>query len=340
MRARGAAAARAVFTAAAAFVLSVAVVAEPAAFIASAHAQPYPSKPIRLIMGFPPGSTVDILARPVAQRLTEALGQPVIVDNRSGATGIIANELVAKAPPDGYTLLSAPSSSLTSTPHLNDRLPYDALRDFVPVAQLSAFGYVLVVHPSVPAKTLRDLIALARSRPSGLAYGSSGTGSGFHLAGELFQKMAKIKLLHVPYKGGPPGVTDLLAGRIDFMFYSLAVIQSQVKAGKLRVLAVTAPQRDPLLPDVPTMAEGGVPGYEATGWHGIFAPGGTSREIVERLNTQVVRILATPEVREIWLQQGMGTSSANPAQLAQRMRADYDFYGRLIREAGIKSEGS
>jgi len=233
-----------------------------------------------------------------AQRLTEALGQPVIVHNRSGATGIIANELVAKSLGDGYTLLATPSSSLTSTPHLNDKLPYDALLDFVPVAQLSAYGYVLVVHPSVLAKTLRDLIALARARPGGSANGSSGTGSGFHLAGKLFQKLAQIKLLHVPYKGGPPGVTDLLAGRIDFMFYSLAVIQPQVRAGRLRVLAVTGAQRDPMLPEVPTMAEGGVPGYEAIGGHGLFAPGGTPREIIERLNAQVVRILATADARD------------------------------------------
>ncbi len=300
----------------------------------------YPDRPIRLIMGFPPGSTVDILARPVAQRLSEAFGQPVIVDNRSGATGIIANELVARAQPDGYTLLAAPSSSLTSTPHLAARLPYDALRDFVAVAQLSAFGYVLVVNPAVPAKNLRELMALANSRPDGLTYGSSGTGSGFHLAGELFQRLGKVKLLHVPYKGGPPGVTDLMAGRIDFMFYSLAVIHPQIRAGKLRVIAVTAAQRDALLPDVPTMAEGGVPGYEASGWHGIFAPGGTPRAVVGRLNTEVVRILGLPEVRDIWVQQGMGITSADPARLARRMREDYDFYGKLIRDAGIKSDGS
>jgi tripartite-type tricarboxylate transporter receptor subunit TctC len=300
----------------------------------------YPDRPIRLVMGFPPGSTVDILARPVAQRLTEAFGQPVIVDNRSGATGIIANEMVARAQPDGYTLLAAPSSSLTSTPHLAAKLPYDALRDFVAVAQLSAFGYVLVVNPGVPAKNLRELMALANSRPEGLTYGSSGTGSGFHLAGELFQRLGKVRLLHVPYKGGPPGVTDLMAGRIDFMFYSLAVIHPQIRAGKLRVLAVTASQRDPLLPDVPTMAEGGVPGYEASGWHGIFAPGGTPREVVARLNAEVVRILAQPEVRDIWAQQGMGITSADPARLARRMRDDYDFYGKLIRAAGIKSDGN
>jgi tripartite-type tricarboxylate transporter receptor subunit TctC len=310
------------------------------AMAAAASAAGYPDRPIRLIMGFPPGSTVDILARPVAQRLSEAFGQPVIVDNRSGATGIIANELVARAQPDGHTLLAAPSSSLTSTPHLTARLPYDALRDFVAVAQLSAFGYVLVVNPALPAKNVRELMALANARPDGLTYGSSGTGSGFHLAGELFQRLGKVRLLHVPYKGGPPGITDLMAGRIDFMFYSLAVIHPQIRAGKLRVIAVTAPQRDPLLPEVPTMAEAGVPGYEATGWHGIFAPGGTPREVVGRLNAEVVRILGQPEVREIWAQQGMGITAADPARLAKRMREDFDFYGKLIRAAGIKGDGT
>jgi len=304
-----------------------------------AVAASYPERPIRLILGFPPGSTVDILARPVAQRLGDALGQPVIVDNRAGATGIIANEMVARAAPDGYTLLAAPGSSLTSTPHVNDKLPYDALRDFVPIAQLSAFGYVLVAYPGIPARTIEDLTARARANPGTITYGSSGTASGFHLAGELYQRLAKIELLHVPYKGGPPGVTDLLAGRIDFMFYSLAVVQPQIIAGKLRVLAVTSPQRDPLLPDVPTMAEGGVPGYEATGWHGIFAPRGTPGAIVQRLNTEIVRILAVPEVKAIWTKQGMGTSAATSAELAKRVRADHDFYGRLIRDAGIKMGG-
>jgi tripartite-type tricarboxylate transporter receptor subunit TctC len=303
------------------------------------HAAGYPERPIRLILGFPPGSTVDILARPVAQRLGETLGQPVIVDNRAGATGIIANEMVAKAAPDGYTLLTAPSSSLTSTPHVNDKLPYDALRDFVPVAQLSAFGYVLISHAGMAAKTLPELTALARAKPGTVTYGSSGTASGFHLAGELYQRLAKIELLHVPYKGGPPAVTDLLAGRIDFMFYSLAVVQQHIAAGRLRVLAVTGPQRDPLLPDAATMAEAGVPGYEATGWHGVFAPRGTPSAVVERLNTEIVRILAAPELKAIWTKQGMGTSNASPAALAKRVRADYDFYGRLIREGGIKIDG-
>lgn len=308
------------------------------ALSAGVHAQGWPAKPVRLVQGFPPGSTVDVLARPVAARLAEQLGQPVVVENRPGATGVIANEFVARALPDGYTLLAAPSSSLTSTPHLNPALPY-ALRDFTPVAQLSAFAYVLVTHPGVPVKSVRDLIVIARAKPGFVSYGSTGTGSGFHLAGELLARLAKLDLLHVPYKGGPPGITDLLGGRIDFMFYSYAVIRPLIDAGKLRVVATTGARRDPAIPAVPTLAESGLPGYEASGWHGIFAPVAVPRDIVERLNALVVRMMGTQEMREIWAAQGMGTSAATPTQLADRMRADYEFYGRLIRDAGIKGGG-
>ncbi len=312
----------------------LATIAAPAA----AQGQAWPAKPLRLIQGFPAGSTVDVLARPVAARLSEQLGQPVVVENRAGATGVIANEFVARAAPDGYTLLAAPSSSLTSTPHLNPALPY-SLRDFTAVAQLSAFAYVLVTHPGVPVKTVRDLVAIARAKPGFVSYGSTGTGSGFHLAGELLARLAKLDLLHVPYKGGPPGITDLLGGRIDFMFYSYAVIRPLIDAGKLRMVGTTGARRDPAIPAIPTLAESGVPGYEASGWHGIFVPAAVPRDIVERLNAMVVRLLATPEMREIWAAQGMGITAATPAQLADRLRADHEFYGRLIRDAGIKGGG-
>jgi tripartite-type tricarboxylate transporter receptor subunit TctC len=313
-------------------------IAAIAAIAPATRAQGWPAKPLRLVQGFPPGSTVDVLARPVAARLAEQLGQPVLVENRAGATGVIANEFVARAAPDGYTFLVAPSSSLTSTPHLNPALPY-ALRDFAAVAQLSAFAYVLVTHPGVPVRSVRDLVAIARAKPGFVSYGSSGTGSGFHLAGELLARLAKVELLHVPYKGGPPGVTDLLGGRIDFMFYSYAVIRPLVESGKLRVIATTGARRDPAIPAAPTLAESGVPGYEASGWHGIFAPAAVPRDIVERINALVVRILATPEMRDIWAAQGMGITAATPAQLAERMRADHDFYGKLIRESGVKGGG-
>ncbi len=303
-----------------------------------ASAQAYPAKAVRIVMGFPPGTTVDVLARPIAQRMTEALGQQFILDNRPGATGIIANELVARAAPDGYTLLATPGSSLTASPHLHAKMTFDPLRDLLPIVQIGEFSYVLITHPAVPARTVRDLIALARAKPGVVTYGSTGIGSGFHLAGELFASMAKINVVHVPYKGGPAAVTDMLGGRIDFMFYSFAVVQPQVKAGRLRAIAVTGRERDPLLPDVPTVAEAGLPGYEIGGWHGFFAPAGTPKEIVERLNALVRRILTAPDMRELWTGQAMAIPTGNPAQFAARVRDDYEKYGALIKRAGIKPE--
>jgi tripartite-type tricarboxylate transporter receptor subunit TctC len=303
-----------------------------------ASAQAYPVKPIRIVMGFPPGTTVDVLARPIAQRMTEALGQQLILDNRAGATGIIANELVARAAPDGYTLLATPGSSLTTSPHLHTKMTFDPLRDLLPIVQIGEFSQVLITHPAVPARTVRELIALARAKPGVLTYGSTGIGSGFHLGGELFANMAKINVIHVPYKGGPAAVTDMLGGRIDFMFYSFAVVQPQVKAGRLRVIAVTGRQRDPTLPGVPTVSEAGLPGFEIGGWHGFFAPAGTAKEIIERLNALVLRILAAPDMRELWASQGMAIPTGNPAQFAARVRDDYEKFGALIKRAGIKAE--
>ena len=305
---------------------------------ASAQAQ-YPAKPIRILIGFPAGSTVDILARPIALRMTELLGQQVVVDNRAGATGIIASELVVKAPPDGYTLLATPGSSLTTSPHLHARMPFDVLRDFAPVVQIGAFPLVLFVHPSVPAKSARELINLARARPGVLTFGSAGFGSGLHLAGELFKSMAAIDIVHVPYKGGPPAVTDIMGGRIDMMFYTLAVVQQHIKSGRLRALAMSGLTRDPLMPQLPTLTEAGLPGYEFTGWHGILAPAATPRDLIGKLNATVVGILGTPAIKEFWASQGMGFAADNsPAQFAARFRADYEKSGRLIKAAGIKPE--
>jgi tripartite-type tricarboxylate transporter receptor subunit TctC len=303
-----------------------------------AQAQTYPTKPIRLVLGFPAGTNVDILARPVALRMSEALGQQVIVDNRPGATGLIANELVAKSAPDGYTLLVAPGSSLTSTPHLRIKMPYDSLKDFVPIAQMNSFPQVAIVNPGVPAKNVKELIALAREKPGVLTYGSSGVGSAFHLAGELFASMAKVKMLHVPYKGGNLALTDLIGGRIDVMFYSLAVALPQIKAGKVRAIAVTGLKHDTLMPELPTVDESGLHGYDITGWHGFFAPAGTPREIVIRLNGVIGKILGTQEIRDLWASEGMEVVITTPEQFAQRMRADYEKYGRIVKAVGIKPE--
>ncbi len=300
-------------------------------------AQGYPGKQIRIVMGFPAATTVDLLVRPLAQRLTELFGQQVLVENRPGATGLIANEIVIRAPPDGHTLLATPGSALTTSPHLHAKPPFDTLRDFAPIAQIGAFSYVLIAHPGVPAQTVKELIALARARPGVLTFGSSGVGSGFHLAGELFKSMAQVNMVHVPYKGGPAVVTDMLGGRIDLMFYSLAVTQQYVRSGRLRALAVTGLKRDPLLPEVPTV-DATLPGYEASGWHGLLAPAGTPREVVDRLNAAIVKILGTPEIRDLWTNQGMAIVTSTPDQFAARLRDDYEKYGRLIRAAGIKPE--
>ncbi len=309
-----------------------------ALFAQSAFTQAYPSKPVRILVGSPAGSIADILARPIAQRLSEMLGQQVLVDNRAGATGIIANEIVARAQPDGYTLLVSPNSFLVVNPHLNRKLPYDVFRDFAPITQISVFHHVLVVHPSVPAKSVKELIALARSKPGAMIYASSGVGSGFHLAGEMFRSMARVDIVHVPFKGTPSVVIDVLAGRVDMTFIGLSLVQSHIKAGKLRAMAVTGLKRESLLPEVPTLDESGLRGFEIAGGHCVVAPAGTPREIIDRLNAAIVGILGTPEVRQLWSSLGMEVVTTTPEQLAVRLREDYAKYGRLIKAAGIKGE--
>lgn len=300
------------------------------------QAQTYPSKVVRIILGFPAGTTVDLLVRPVAQKLSESMGQQFIVENRAGATGLIANEAVARAAPDGYTLLGTPGSSVTSSLQLFEKPPFNVLRDYTPITQLGAFGYIFIAHPGVPAKNVKELIALARAKPGFLTYGSSGIGSGFHLAGELFTTMARVKMLHVPYKGGAAALNDMMAGRIDVMFYSLAVALPHIQAGKLRPLAVSGMTRDSLLPDLPTMDEAGLKGYEMTGWHGLLAPAGTPVAVVEKLNAEIRRILQTPEMKKLWVRYGMATPSTTPAQFGAVIKSDYDKYANLIKSAGIE----
>jgi len=291
---------------------------------------------VKIILGFPAATTVDLLVRPLAQKLGESLGQQVIVENRSGATGLIANEAVARAAPDGYTLLGAPGSSLASSPQMFAKPPFNVLEDFAPISQIGAFGYVFIVHPGVPVKSVKELIALARAKPGFLTYGSSGIGGGFHLAGELFTSMARVNMLHVPYNGGAAAMNDILAGRIDMMFYSMAVARPHIQTGKLRPLSVTGMNRDELLPEVPTMDEAGLKGYEMTGWHGLVAPAGTPVAVINKLNAEIVRLLQTADMKRLWNRYGMGTPTATPAQFAEVIKSDYEKYSKLIKSAGIK----
>ena len=315
-----------------AMVCSVALIL---AFSDSALAQTYPARTVRMVHGFASGSAIDVMVRPLAAKLSESLSQQVVVDSRPGATGIIANELVAKSTPDGYTLLAGPGSSLVSTPHIQ-KVPFDPLRDFAPVAQTTTFSFVLIAHPAVPAKSAKDLVVLGKARPAILNFGSTGVGSAFHLAGELFAQMAGIKMLHVPYRGGGTGaITDLIGGRVDLMWESPAVVLPYVKSGRLIAVGVTGPTRNGLLPEVPTIGESGLPGYNLTGWHGVFAPAATPKEIVERLNSEIVRLLTAPDLKELWARMGMETPALRPEQFAAVLRADYDRYGKLIAALGI-----
>ena len=302
----------------------------------TAMAQNFPTRPIRLIHGFATGSAIDVMGRPLAARLSDLLGQQVIVDSRPGATGGIANEAVAKSAPDGYTLLTAPGSSLTAVPHLQ-AVRFDPLRDFAAVVQTTSFSFMLVAHPSVPVQNARDLIALAKAKPGFFTYGSTGIGSAFHLAGELFSSLAGVKLLHVPYRGGgAAAITDLVGGRVDLMWDALAVVRPQLQAGKIKAVGVTGLRRAAVLPNVPTIAESGLPGYEMIGWHGMLAPSATPRDIVDRLNGTVAKVLAQQDIRELWAAQNMEIVPTTPAQFGEQIRREYERYGKLIRNAGIK----
>lgn len=299
-------------------------------------AQPYPSKPIRLVHGFATGGPIDVFSRPVAQKLSEAFKLQVVVDSRPGATGTIANELIARSAPDGYTLLAAPSSAMTATPHLF-KVSYNPIDDFAPIIQIGEFPFALVVHPAVPARTARELIALAKARPGTLTYGSAGIGSAFHLAGELFSKSAGVKILHVPYRGGGTTAhTDLIGGRLDLMWDSVGVMLPYVQAGRLRAIGVTGPRPSPALPGVPTVAQSGLPGYEIGGWLGVFAPAATPKEIIGVLNATIAKALASADIKDLWKTLAMDIVPSTPEQFAARMRFDYERYGKVIQSTGVK----
>ena len=302
-----------------------------------AAAQDYPVKPVRVIIGFPPGAATDFVARLMAPKYTEAFKQQFIVDNRPGAGGVIGSDLAAKAAPDGYTLHLATIGSLVISPAIG-KVPYDPLRDFAPISQAVALQNIFIVHPTLPARSLKELIALAKGRPGKLNYASPGVGSGGHLAGELFKSMAKVDMVHVPYKGGGPAITDLVAGHIEIYVAVISTAVPQVKAGKARALAVTGTRRAAALPDVPTVAETGLKGYEVTTWFGMVAPANTPRAILERLHKETVAILNLKDVRETLLDRGIDAAPSTPEQFAAHIRAETDKWTKVVRNAGIKAE--
>jgi tripartite-type tricarboxylate transporter receptor subunit TctC len=305
-------------------------------FVASA--QTWPDRPIKLVVTFPAGGGADFVGRAIAPKLTEALGQPVVVDNRGGANGAIGNAVVAHAAPDGYTLLLGAAGALTIAPHLYQKLDFDTFKDYVPVSLVGSSPFVLAVNPSVPAKSVAELTALAKASPGKLNAGSSGTGGAPHLALELYKSVTGAQIVHIPYKGLAPAITDLLGGSVQVLFADVGLIAPHVKAGTLRALAVTGTQRNPALPDVPTMIEAGVPGYTAGTWYGVLAPAGTSPAIVRRLNAEIAKALAAPELRGQFAEQSVNAAGGSPEDFAALIRQDYDKWGKLIRDAGIKAE--
>jgi tripartite-type tricarboxylate transporter receptor subunit TctC len=307
-----------------------------AAFAAGAWAQDYPTKPIRIVVPFPPGGATDLLARAVAQRLTEKWGQAVIVDNRPGAGGNIGSELVAKAAPDGYTLEMGTVGTHAINASLYAKMPYDHVKDFVPIVLVAAVPNVLVVNPSLPVKSVQELIAYAKANPGKLNFASSGNGTSIHLSGELFKVMAGVQMTHVPYKGSAPALQDLIAGQVQLMFDNLPPSLPQIKAGKLRALAVTTAKRSPALPDLPTIAESGLPGFESSSWFGLLAPAGTPQPIVAKLNAEVNAWLATPEAKEKLLASGANPAGGSPEDFAKHIAAETAKWQKVVKESGAK----
>ena len=310
------------------------------ALAVSAQAQQpagYPVKLVRVITGSTPGGGADVTARQITTKLAAELKAQMIVDNRPGVAGMIANEFVSKAAPDGYTLLVQPGSFMMVSAILNARGAWDPTKALAPVSQVGYYAFVLASHPSVPAKTVKEFIAIARAKPGAVSFVSTGVGSNFHLAGELFQRMAKVKLWHVPYKGSPPAILDLVAGRAECTFMQVPSLLPHFKAGKLRALGVTGPRRNPLLPDVPPISDT-VAGYELTGTEWIMAPAGTPRDILARLNAAATTVLQSPELKEAWAAKGVEFIPAAPDALAEKFRQNYEATAKVIREAGVKPE--
>lgn len=302
-----------------------------------ASAQTWPTKPVRLVVPFPPGGINDVIARGIGQRLSEQWGQQVIIDNRGGAGSVIGTEVVAKSPPDGHTLL------LISVAHainvtLQRKLPYESVRDFAPVTYIGWSPFVLVVHPSLPVRSVKELVALAKTRPDQIAFSSSGSGTSVHLMGAMLGSGTGIKLVHVPYKGIAPAITDLIGGQVQFSFASPLTSAPHVKSGRLRPIAVTSPQRARTVQELPTIAESGIPGYRALAWYGILAPGATPKDIVERASADIVRTLKLPDLSERLTGQGVELAAGGPSTLAEHLKSEIAIWGKAVKEADAKAD--
>ncbi|HYC45197.1 MAG TPA: tripartite tricarboxylate transporter substrate binding protein [Burkholderiales bacterium] len=298
--------------------------------------QPYPTKPLKMIMSFPAGGPTDILGRLLGQKFTESWGQNVVIDNRPGGGGVIGAMLAVKSPPDGYTMYLGGITTLVLAPMLHKSLPYDPMRDFQPVSQTTLSPLLLMTHPSLPAKTVKDFVALAKARPGQINYASSGPGGSGHLAGELFKGMTGVDVVHVPYRGAPPALTDLMAGQVQSMFGTMLAAVPHVRNGKIRAIAVTGPKRSIAVPDVPTFAEAGMPGYDASSWNGISVPAGTPRAVVEKLGAEIVRIMKIPGVLDRLAADGTVPIGSSTEEFVAFIKAEQTKWGKVVRAANMK----
>ena len=304
---------------------------------ATSHGQAYPGRPIRVIVPQSAGGSTDLVARVVAQRVSDAVGQPVVVDNRPGAGSINGTDIAAKATPDGYTLLVV-AASFTIKPHISRKLPYDVLRDFAPISQLVTLPHILVVHPSVPVKSVKELIALAKAKPGVLNYGTSGIGTSTHMAAELFLHLTDTRMVNIPYKGGAPGMTALLGGQVQLYFAAISTALPHVRAARLRALGVSTAKRSVAVPEFPTIAEAGVPGYEHSSWVGMLAPDGTPRAVIERLNREAAKVVQSGEVKRLLLRDGIEALGSSSKEFDDTVRREFAKWARVVKAAGIERQ--
>jgi len=300
-------------------------------------AQTYPDKPIRMVLPFPPGGGTDSLARVILPKMSQTLGQPIVIDNRPGAGGIVAAEIVAKSAPDGYTLFMGSSTGITAAPSLY-KLAYDPIKDFAPITQFATASFILTVHPSLPVTTISQLVALARAKPGSLNYASGGIGSPLHLSAELFKSRAGINIVHVPYKGGAPALTDLIGGQIQLLWLSIPSVLPHVKAGRIRAIAVSTQKRSASVPEVPTVAESGYPGFDYANWNAFFAPAKTPPAHIRKINGQIVKALNVPDIAQRLIAQGADPAPGSPEDLARYMRVDHERWKKVISSAGIRPQ--